>query len=176
MTATGAISSSMPGGCTNAKPWYGISPDMSRIAPPRYTPSSYSVTPVRNSGLLSMNSRSASESAVAAAMTSPAGDSQYARSTSGRSIRGRRPRGVCPAPGGSPAGRGAGTSAPPGVAPSGATEVFEVSLGLLGLPFTGCAPLGLQMVRDAMVAQPRGNVRGGAKSEGRRFPGTTVAY
>jgi hypothetical protein len=49
-------------------------------------------------------------------------------------------------------------------------------LGLLGLPFTGCAPLALQMVRDAMVAQPRGNVRGGVNSEGRRFSGTTFAH
>jgi hypothetical protein len=33
------------------------------------------------------------------------------------------------------------------------------------------------MVRDAMVAQPRGNIRGGgAKSEGRRFPDTTIAH
>jgi hypothetical protein len=54
--------------------------------------------------------------------------------------------------------------------------VGEVSLGLLGLPFTGSAPLVLQMVRDAMVAQPRGNIRGGAKSEGRRFPGATIAH
>ena len=76
MIATGAISSSIPGGCTNAKPWYGTSPEISRIAPPRYTPSSYSVTPVRNSGLLSKNSRSASASPVAARMTSPTGDSQ----------------------------------------------------------------------------------------------------
>jgi len=49
-------------------------------------------------------------------------------------------------------------------------------LRLLGLPFTGSAPLALQMVRDAMVAQPRGNVRGGAKSEGRRFSASTVAH
>jgi hypothetical protein len=49
-------------------------------------------------------------------------------------------------------------------------------LGLLGLPFTGCAPLVLQMVRDAMVAQPRGNILGGANSEGRRFPGTTITH
>src|SRR5580692_9667294 len=89
MTATGAISSRMPGGWTNAKPWYGTLPEISRIAPPRYTPSSYSVTPVRKSGLLSMNSRRASESPVAARMTSPAGDSQYARSTSGRNQRGQ---------------------------------------------------------------------------------------
>ena len=54
--------------------------------------------------------------------------------------------------------------APPGVTPSGTTEVDDVSLGLLGLPFTGGAPLVLQMVRDAMVAQPPGNVRGGAKA------------
>ncbi len=63
-----------------------------------------------------------------------------------------------------------------GCSPSGTTEVCEVSLGLLGLPFTGCAPLALQMVRDAMVAQPRGNVRGGANSEGRRFPGTAIDH
>jgi hypothetical protein len=89
ITATGAISSRMPGGCTNAKPWYGTLPETSRIAPPRYTPSSYSVIPVRNSGLLSMKSRRPSESPVAARMTSPTGDSQYARSTSGRNRRGR---------------------------------------------------------------------------------------
>jgi hypothetical protein len=53
--------------------------------------------------------------------------------------------------------------------------VGEESLGLLGLPFTGCAPLALQMIRDAMVAQPRGNVRGGAKARP-SFPGTTIAY
>jgi hypothetical protein len=60
--------------------------------------------------------------------------------------------------------------APPGVAPSGTTEVSEVSLGLLGLPFTGGAPQVLQMVRDAMVAQPCGNVRGGATA-GPSLPG-----
>jgi hypothetical protein len=49
-------------------------------------------------------------------------------------------------------------------------------LGLLGSPFTGCAPLVLQMVRDAMVAQPSGNVPGGGKSEGRRFPGATFDH
>ena len=65
--------------------------------------------------------------------------------------------------------------APPGLAPSGTTEVDEESLGLLGLPLTGCAPLVLQIVRDAMVAQPRGNVRGGAKARP-SFPGTTIAY
>src|ERR1700733_8391393 len=162
MTATGAISSRMPGGWTNAKPWYGTLPEISRIAPPRYTPSSYSVTPVRKSGLLSMKSRRASESPVAARMTSPTGDSQYARSTSGRNTRAQRPGDV----------PGSGPGESPAAGPSGTTEVGEASLGLLGLPFTGCAPLALQMVRDAMVAQLRGNVRGGADSEGCRFPDT----
>ncbi len=46
-SATGAMSSRMPGGCTNAKPWYGTMPETSETAPPRYTPSSYSVSPVR---------------------------------------------------------------------------------------------------------------------------------
>jgi hypothetical protein len=38
--------------------------------------------------------------------------------------------------------------------------VLEVSLGLVGLPFTGCAPQVLPMV--PMVAPPRGKIRGGA--------------
>jgi len=49
-------------------------------------------------------------------------------------------------------------------------------LGLLGLPFTGCAPLVLQMVRDAMVAQSPGNVRGGVKSRAVASRGRPFAY
>ena len=87
--------------------------------------------------------------------------------------------GVGPPPacrGTSPSGVAWADAARSGSPPAGTTEVNEVSLGLLGLPFTGSAPLVLQMVRDAMVAQPRGDFRGGAKSEGRRFPGATIAH
>ena len=47
ISATGVISSRMPGGWTKAKSLYGSWPSMSRSAPPMYTPSSYSVMPLR---------------------------------------------------------------------------------------------------------------------------------
>ena len=46
-SATGAISSVMPGGWTMMKSRYGRSPWISRIALPKSVPSSYSVTPIR---------------------------------------------------------------------------------------------------------------------------------
>ena len=52
-SATGVMSSTLPGGCTTAKSRYGIAPLTRRSALPNSTPSSYSVTPSRSPGLLS---------------------------------------------------------------------------------------------------------------------------
>jgi alpha-1,2-mannosyltransferase len=46
-SATGTISSALPGGCTIAKSRYGTTPLARRSALPNRTPSSYSVTPSR---------------------------------------------------------------------------------------------------------------------------------
>ena len=46
-SATGVISSVIPGGCTNTKSRYGSIPCTRRTALPKYEPSSYSVTPSR---------------------------------------------------------------------------------------------------------------------------------
>ena len=45
--AAGVISSMTPGGWTVTKSLYGTAPWISRSAPPKYTPSSYSVGPSR---------------------------------------------------------------------------------------------------------------------------------
>lgn len=47
ISATGAISTMAPGGCTITKSRYGMTPLTSRSASPKFTPSSYSVTPSR---------------------------------------------------------------------------------------------------------------------------------
>ena len=82
-------------------------------------------------------------------MTMPCGDSQYARSASGRSVPIRR---LLP-----PSSDGALRAADPA---AGTRKALEVSLGLLGLLFTDCGPQVLPML--TMIAPLRGKVRGGA--------------
>jgi hypothetical protein len=83
----------------------------------------------------------------------PCGDRQYARSASGRNALNLGP--IAPGPA-APAGTAPVGTAPDGPragAPSlGTRNLLDVSLGLLGLPFTGCAPQVLPMLRDGYSA------------------------